>query len=160
MARYQQSGGFGKWIALFLFLAVLVLIVGFKYQWFDWESTKEKIVGTGKEEITVTLPPVNFEWCRIQDLQDGSQILGWDNINKCCIQQWSIYDGCLLKDITIDRCYIGDVGTIHKWSRIDGYYLTPPTDYVKFLNGTNCQQLTYPGGSNQDINLQNNYQTI
>jgi len=157
MSDYRNKGmGFFGFLFLFLFLVIVISGVLFYFDIISWSKFKTKIPLINKDEITVVTPPVEYDWCRIQDLSD-SKIIGWDNENKCCVQEYVRLDVCLGKEIKIHRCFIGNVGTIHKWSKVDGYFTELPTDYSKFIDVSlsDCLNLIYPG-PNQNLNIERN----
>jgi len=148
------------WIMILLVLALIVIVLLFYFKVLDFQSFKNDII-QDTPTVQVVTPPVENEWCKIQNLSN-TKILGWDATNQCCVQEWELSDICLNKIIKVHRCYIGDIGTVIKWSKIDGYYLDDPAKYINFLNidaQSSCSLIVYPG-INQDINIKNNMVVI
>jgi|GEM_PF-4770734 len=157
MMRFKKGElGFGT-VILFI---IIVLIVGgifaVKLNYvekpnIDIKSSFDKIINNVPDSLST--PPTEYDWCRIQ-LMDSTQyihnkILGWDNNNKCCVQEYYGYDSCLQRNIKVQRCYIGDIGTLYKWAKVDGYFLKLPAQYKKFSselnkNNTECSNIEYP----------------
>lgn len=129
---------------LFVILVLVGLGVGIYYYYpkilEKLNITSQKTVDTFPVFIT---PPIENMWCKIQSFE-FSRIIGWDNENSCCVQEQFIDDKCLNRTTVIQNCYIGDVGRIYKWSKINGYNLDNPSDFKIFLNITDCSTIVYP----------------
>jgi hypothetical protein len=163
-------GGLIFMIVLVIVIVVMALVYYDKIDiGFDFGSIKEKFTGKA-DEVILSQPPANYDWCKIQEMED-SEIIGWSTDYKACIQQWKNWDTCLQKESTIIRAFIGDVGTIVRFGRINGYYLEIPRDYEKFIpalseeNTTEtdkiyCQSLIYPSNIDQELNIANNFEVI
>jgi len=150
-------------VTLFIIIAILSVaaFVGFKTGLIDSKEVKNQIdilKGNVASDAALSSPPSKYDWCKIQTLNTtqyySNKILGWDKLNNCCVQEYTGFDNCLNKNVSVKRCFIGDVGTIHKWSRINGYYFDLPTDYELSLfaitdESFDCSSVKYPSEVNE-----------
>lgn len=96
----------------------------------------------------LVLPPAEAYWCTVQEIDTGTdlelpariRIVGWDNIEGCCVKLISGYNCALGKNIEMSFCYTGNIGGKVKWIIINGYYVNV-ANYKSFFDDIDKQAI-------------------
>lgn len=148
---YQEPGS-GKGI---LFFVLLVILVGGVFVIFggDIGFTKNlhsKIFGDDGvfNEVNapvqmreIIVPPKAQSWCKIQEMEVGTsnedpvrdRIVGWDNLDNCCVREISGYNCALGRDSSLRFCFTSHIGGEIKYVQVDGYFIDS-TYYKEMMN--------------------------
>ena len=171
--EYPQQNGSGKF---WLVLIILIIIAGAAFVMFgdripqiqsihskvfnkDGSIGISSIIRSNPSKFRIVMEPPAKEnvWCKIQEVAVGSKdedpardrIIGWDNLDKCCVREISGYN-CALKRESVTRfCYTGNIGAIVRYVQVDGYFKDPAKykeyvdDYDKIDLGKTCDLKKY-----------------
>ncbi|MAH46018.1 hypothetical protein CMI37_09310 [Candidatus Pacearchaeota archaeon] len=175
--EYGQDSGGGSWIVV---VALLLLLFGGVFWLFGnrFDSTegihakvfgesdfaKDAVVSKFKTKTSefreVIQPPAKENvWCNIQEIQVGTdaddlvrdRIVGWDNLDNCCVREVQGFNCALQRDSTMRYCYTANVGATIKYAQVDGYFVDKEVyksvleDYDRrLINGKVCDLEKYP----------------
>ena len=130
-------------------------LLGDRFSW-DFSFNKEKAIVT----TDLVMPPIENTWCKLQEIQVGTsnedytrdRIIGWDNIDSCCVRSVEGYNCALKRNIEVSYCYTGNVGSEIKWLTVEGYFENKDL-YREFIDDLDkseivnkpCDLTKYPG---------------
>jgi len=99
-------------------------------------------IGREKEFREVIQPPTKENvWCKIQEVRVGvdsedpirDRIVGWDNLDNCCVREVSGYNCALGRGSRMRYCYTANVGAVIKYAQVDGIFVDS-SEYKSYLN--------------------------
>lgn len=167
---HTKKGTSGLLIIIILSIVILTL---FYFYGDKYEKTKKihDAIFTNKKLSTEALmpkvtnnnvipPPENVkEWCKLQDIKTGDdrealmtdKIIGWDNIQGCCVREITGFNCALGKNSTLKYCYTSNVGGRISYVTVDDYYASIEyyrqfiDDYDKeYIVNKPCDRSVYP----------------
>lgn len=158
----MDKKGRGALLIFFLFVVALA-VAGFVFLGAKWEITAplHKAVFSDKatvpaattgapavERSIVQPPSKEKDWCKIQEINVSAnqeqpsrdQIIGWDNLESCCVREVSGFNCALQRTSSVKYCYTANVGGEVKWAMVDAIYISQ-TSYMSFIEDLDKSQI-------------------